>query len=190
MDKLEKKKKKAKIQLLIFFIFIVFAFTFAKMLDFMSNKNKTNDDDISYNLYNISKYNYNIAILVNGSTIYTYKGEFNNNSGSITNEDGSYVIINNLYYDRDYNQVDNIFYLLDTMYFSLDNIRTYINSAIYEDNKYKFSINYNGNAVSNILEQDIQEDKMVLKIDYTNLAKLYDSSISSYIVNYTLSNFI
>ena len=176
MDKLEKKKKKAKIQLLIFFIFIVFAFTFAKMLDFMSNKNKTNDDDISYNLYNISKYNYNIAILVNGSTIYTYKGEFNNNSGSITNEDGSYVIINNLYYDRDYNQVDNI--------------RTYINSATYEDNKYKFSINYNGNAVSNILEQDIQEDKMVLKIDYTNLAKLYDSSISSYIVNYTLSNFI
>ncbi len=197
MDKVEKKKKKAKIQLLIFFIFIVFAFTFTKMLYIRSNRNvDTSDENVTYTIDNINKFDYDIKISVvenNVSSVYDYSGDINNRNGSIVTNKGAYVIVDGLYYNKKYEEVDNVFYSIDNKYLDISNIRSYLNMATLLDSRYEVTINdVIDNKMSSFIiyiEQISNDDQIIINIDYTNLVKLYNTDVTSYVVNYTLSNF-
>lgn len=199
MEKEEKKKKKAKIQLLIFFIFIVFAFTYTKMLSFRSNKYnnvENTNEKVQYTLDELKNYNFNINISVVENNInksYYYSGRIDDKNGSITTEENTYQIINNLYYDNNYEQVNDLFYKIDNKYLDISNIKAYINEADYNNNTYEVHLTeVISNKVENFviyINETYSSNNIIIKIDYSNLVKLYYPDINSYIVNYILSNF-
>lgn len=191
-------KNKAKIELLILMIFMVFAFTYTKML---SLKNKPNIDNIPSNSINspsnedisfkdIVNYNFKIKATINkneGTKVLNYTGNVNNTNGSIIKDGKSYHIINNEYYDNEYNKANDLFDVIEAKYFSLDNISNYITRDNLKNNHYETKVNV---IVNNQLQEayiylDIINNTTI-KIDYTNLAKLTDTTINSYLVEYTI----
>ena len=61
------------------------------------------------------------------------------------------------------------------------------------DSRYEVTINdVIDNKMSSFIiyiEQISNDDQIIINIDYTNLVKLYNTDVTSYVVNYTLSNF-
>ena len=167
------------------------------MLSFRSNNKLNNSNEIiQYNLDDIKNYDFIIDINVTENNInntYHYTGRINDKNGTITTDNSEYNIINNLYYDNDYELINNVFYKIDNKYLDINNIKNYINEATYNNGQYETILTeVISNKVENIviyINETYSSNNINIKIDYSNLMKLYYPNINSYNISYTLSNF-
>lgn len=206
IEKLKKIKKKepnvnkAKIQLVIFLAFMAFAFAYSKILVTRINKNDVKNNlptiNESISLSSLNNYDFDLKITVlenNNKTNYTYKGNITNDNGNISINNDKYIILDNEYYDKSYNKKEDIFYSIDTKYLNLSYIANYLKEENLVDNTYEIKLDV---IVNNKLEQvhvyadkRIDNNELILTIDYTNLVKLENKNINSYIAEYQLYNF-
>lgn len=205
IEKLKKIKKKepnvnkAKIQLVIFLAFMAFAFAYSKILVTRINKNDVKNNlptiNESISLSSLNNYDFDLKITVlenNNKTNYTYKGNITNDNGNISINNDKYIILDNEYYDKSYNKKEDIFYSIDTKYLNLSYIANYLKEENLVDNTYEIKLDV---IVNNKLEQvhvyadkRIDNNELILTIDYTNLVKLENKNINSYIAEYQLYN--
>lgn len=202
LKKNKKKKpnvKKAKIQLVILLAFMAFAFAYSRVQVTKINNYNNNDNlpiinnDIS--LSEIKKYDFNLDIKVLENTVqtkYSYKGNIENQNGNININNDKYIILDKEYYDKTYSKVDNMFYSIDNKYLDLTYISQYLKDEYIVDDTYEIKLD---TIVNNKIEQAyvyvdkrINDNKLILTIDYTNLVKLKNKNINSYIVEYQLYN--
>lgn len=193
--------EKAKIELVIFLVFIAFVFAYSKILVARNHNIKDNTDIIdiksSISLNEIKKYDFSIKISVTQDNIkneYVYSGNIDNENGNITYNNNKYIILNEEFYDKDYNKVDNMFYNIDNKYLYLDNIKSYLIDDNLVNNQYQIKlneiINQKFEEVYIYIERQEVENKIILNIDYTNLVKLQNDNITSYIIEYQIYNFV
>ena len=185
----EEKKKRAKIELVIFLAFIAFVFAYSKIL-IIRNHNSISKENYIYkiDISKLNKYDFDIDIKIDDKS-YNYFGTIDNDNGNIN----KYRIINGQIYNENLEKVDNIFYGIDNRYFKLNTIASYLDEENYKNNQYEIYSNdiINAKLENFIIYADVKynKDNIIIKLDYSNLARLINNDTNKYIVTYTITNY-
>lgn len=196
-EKLKDKREKAKLELILYGIFFLGLIIFLRIGNMRSTHNEVNNNDNIFISQITDNYEYNINITIN-DIVYNYTGKVLGYNEVITNNNNNehYYKKKDIYYkldsDKGYiltNKKD-IYNIIDYDYLDINNIKEYIKLSTREDNIYKVK-------VSDINLSNTKEDYITIKIDninntididYTNLFKEKDNTISNYLVSISYSN--
>lgn len=197
------KRGRAKIELSLYLIFFLIVLVFARVSSssINNNINNNNKNNTSNSFINEIKDNYeeNISVNIN-ENIYTYHIVRLGNNTKIERKDNDnenfYYIMNDKYYELDSSgnyiltTKEEVYPYLNYNYLNIDNIKNFISSGTKEDNNYKVKVS---DIILNSTSNDdiiitINEDDKSMNINYTNLLKIDDSSISTASVTMIFTN--
>ncbi len=199
-EMLKEKKGRAKIELSLYLFFFIGVLLFARISSSSIN-NPTKKTSINNSYINEINDNYenNISININENT-YTYHIIRLGNNMKIERKnldnESNYYVKNDKYYELDNNgnyiltTKEEIYPYLNYTYLNIDNIKNFINNGTKEGSSYKVKVSdiiLNSDSSDDIIVT-VNEDEKSINIDYTNLLKINDSSISTASVNMMFNN--
>lgn len=185
-------KEKAKIELIIYGIF----FLIIIILGRIGSINIPEKEVIEENFINKinDNYEYNIVVDINDN-IYNYHGKALGNNGNLTKEDNYYYIMNKKYYVLDNGNYilttkEEIYDNIDYKYLDINTIKEYISLGTKENNTYNIKVSdiILNSDNNNYITIDVDNINNEIIIDYTNLLKIEDNTITKALVTITYSN--
>lgn len=215
-DIIEKYKKdtryRTKVRLILYTLFVVIVSIYALAL----NNNSTNKTSLENAINNANKldtnldenltssketiinipteYDYNIKVVIDDEEI-TYNGTKTPQKETIIKKindiEETYIFEENKYYQENSNTYilttkERVYDIVDYMYINLDNINTYLTTAIKENNQYLVYLKdiIKGDESDTYFVITLNDNK--INIDYTPLMKKFNLKLTKYYVNIEL----
>lgn len=192
------KRERAKLELILYGIFFLTIILFARITT--AGNTKTKEETPSTFINTITdNYQYNIDITINNNK-YKYYGKKLGHNMSITRsaeeKEDYFYQMNDKYYILDNNgnyiltTTNEIFPYIDYRYLDINNIKEYIKLGTKDNNTYNIKVSdivLNSTSTAKVTITIDDNNKSII-IDYTNLFKLDNSSLTKELVEIKYSN--
>ena len=197
-EKWNDKRERAKIELILYAIFFIGVIIFVRVGNNISNNNINTSDNLFISQIN-DNYSYDIKININDNN-YEYIGKVLGYNSTIekkdSNTDEYFYKKNDKYYklDQDNGYIlsnkNDIYDVINYDYMDINNIKEYIKTSNNDNGIYKVKISdiILNSSSSDYITIKLDNINNTIEIDYTNLLRINDNSITKAIVTITYSN--